>query len=280
MGGHTYRRGLWKRGRVAAVAIVGAGLLVSAACTAAPAAASHTADTAHSTLDGLSTLPQRIHWSVTPGTPTSNVSEVDFLIDGNVGWIEKETPYFYGDDGNWLVTSFLPAGSHVFTAKVILTSGATESDTVTATTTAPAAPPASLAGTWSRDVTAADYTAAGVSDATADQTGTWRYTFAPQGLVGHDPTDGGGMSDVQYPSAGTLVLSATIEHPPYPSPNNGGFCSDTDPLTTWTYTVSADGTKLTLAPQTSDPCPGRTGVFHGVWTKAPLDPDLARLTSQ
>ncbi len=280
---HTNRRGIWNRGRLAGAGLVGVGLLFSlAACSAAPiapAAVTSKAGTAHSTLDGLTSLPQRIHWSVKPGKPATDVSEVDFLIDGHVGWIEKNTPYFYADDGNWLVTSFLPAGPHTFTAKVMLKSGGTETDSVTATTAAPTAPPATLAGTWSRVVTAADFTAA-FAPAPAPPTGTWRFTVTPQGLIVHDPMDGGGVMDVQYPSAQSLLLRTTIEHPPYPSPNNGGFCGDTDPLATWTYTVTANGQQLTLAPQTNDPCPDRTGVFQGVWTRAPLDPDVGRLLAQ
>lgn len=39
---------------------------------------------------------------------------MDFLIDGHQLWVEHNTPYFYGDDGNYLVTSFLKPGKHIF----------------------------------------------------------------------------------------------------------------------------------------------------------------------
>jgi hypothetical protein len=52
-----------------------------------------------STLDGHAALPHRIHWQAFPSVPAADVSEVDFLIDGKLGWVEHHTPYFYGDDG-------------------------------------------------------------------------------------------------------------------------------------------------------------------------------------
>jgi len=108
-------------------------VLVVAACSSSPGAAGNepatTGQTASiaaspgklsvtSTLDRHTTLPVRIHWQAFPSAPASGVSEVDFLIDGRLGWVEHKTPYFYGDDGNWLVTSFLTPGEHSFTVRV------------------------------------------------------------------------------------------------------------------------------------------------------------------
>src|SRR5712692_1085654 len=70
-----------------------------------------------STLDRQTALPHRILWEATPSVP--EVSEVDFLIDGTLGWVEHYVPYVYGDDGNWLVTSFLKPGEHTFTVRAI-----------------------------------------------------------------------------------------------------------------------------------------------------------------
>jgi hypothetical protein len=30
------------------------------------------------------------------------VTEVDFLIDGKLTWVEKSAPFDFGDDGNYL----------------------------------------------------------------------------------------------------------------------------------------------------------------------------------
>ncbi len=79
--------------------------LALAACSATggtaangPAAASKPASSpglrVTSTLDGHATLPHRIHWQAFPSVPATDVSEVDFLIDGRLGWVEHNMPYF------------------------------------------------------------------------------------------------------------------------------------------------------------------------------------------
>src|SRR5258705_10912688 len=68
-----------------------------------------------STLDGKTVLPHRIHWIARPSG--ASITEVDFLIDGRKAWVERERPYTYGDDGNWLVTSALSPGKHRFTVR-------------------------------------------------------------------------------------------------------------------------------------------------------------------
>ena len=130
-------------------------VLALAACSTAGAAAPNgpaTASTAKltvtSTLDGHTALPHRIHWQAFPSGPSLAVSEVDYLIDGKQVWVEHIAPYFYGDDGNYLVTSFLTPGKHVFTVRAIDVGGHVATDTVTATVPQAPSPPAALAGTW------------------------------------------------------------------------------------------------------------------------------------
>ena len=221
--------------------------------------------TVRSTLDGRTVLPLRIHWIAHPQLATSKVKEVDFLIDGRLGWVEHKAPYVYGDDGNWLVTSFLTAAKHTFTVRVISTTGAVARDTVTARVVPTPSPPASLAGTWSRTVTPAD-----IQKATSSQpppAGVWKITIETKGWHMTDPDNGGGLFDVAYLSPTRVQLRPTIETPPYPNPNNGGWCADTDPLSTYTATVSSDGSSLVLAPVTTDPCGDRAAIIEGTWTR-------------
>ena len=75
---------------------------------AASSPASSPALTVTSTLDGHTSCPSDPLAGL-PSAPAADVSEVNFLIDGRLGWVEHDAPYFYGDDGNWLVTSFLNA---------------------------------------------------------------------------------------------------------------------------------------------------------------------------
>jgi hypothetical protein len=220
-----------------------------------------------STLDRHTTLPIRIHWQAFPSASAMDVSEVDFLIDGKLGWVEHKTPYFYGSDGNWLVTSFLTPGEHSFTVRVITTDGHTATDTVKASVTTPPAPPTALrGGTWTRQVTAAD-----VRKATSGQPppfGSWRLRIETTGWQLHDPTGGGLLFDVGYGPAGSLQMRPTIEYPPYPNSSNGGFCQDTDPLWAWTYSVGGNGKTLTLRPVGRDPCGDRIAILAGTWTWA------------
>jgi hypothetical protein len=221
---------------------------------------------ATSTLDRLTALPLRIHWQAFPGVPPADVSEVDFLIDGRLGWVEHVTPYFYGNDGNWLVTSFLAPGVHTFTVRVITTGGHTATDTVRASASPPSAPPAGLTGTWTRVVTPAEVKKATVGPG-ATPTGRWQLQVGPVGWQLHDPTGGGLLFDVGYRPGGNMQMRPTIEYPPYPNKNGGGFCTDTDPLWAWTYSIGDGGKRLTLRPVGQDPCPDRTAILAGTWTR-------------
>src|SRR5690348_9885266 len=130
--------------------------MLAAACSPAAAGGHATASptrararlTVTSTLDGHTALPHRIHWQAFPSGPPLDVSQVDYLIDGRQLWVEHAAPYFYGSDGNYLVTSFLKPGEHTFTVRVIGSAGQTATDSVTATVPPAPAPPAALAGTW------------------------------------------------------------------------------------------------------------------------------------
>src|SRR5215475_5180561 len=149
-----------KRSATTRLAVSGLGLVALAAlaagCSSASAGGHATASpsgssarlTVTTTLDGHTALPHRIHWQAFPSGPALDISEVDFLIDGHQLWAEHHTPYFYGDDGNYLVISFLTPGKHVFTVRAVGVAGQTARDSVTATVPAAAPPPAALAGTW------------------------------------------------------------------------------------------------------------------------------------
>ena len=123
------------------------GLLAAAALAAgcssghaatAPPSPSPARVTVTSTLDGHAVLPHRIHWQAFASTPAGHISKVDYLIDGRLSWVETLTPYFYGRDGNWLVTSFLTSGEHTFTVRAFTPDGRTATDTVKASVAASA----------------------------------------------------------------------------------------------------------------------------------------------
>ena len=230
--------------------------------TSAPSSSSPSQLTVKSTLDGFTTLPERIHWEA---SAVGDVSEIDFLIDSRLGWVEKNAPFFYGDDGNWLVTSFLAPGVHTFTVQATGIAGEKATDTVTATVRPPTAPPAALAGTWTHVVTAADVTKA--TSGMPPPAGKWRVTISALGWTMRDPENGGGVFDVEYPSPRRLQMRPTIETPPFPNATNGGFCENTDPLFEWTYSITNDGKTLVLHSAGEDPCGDRVAILEGTWTR-------------
>ena len=101
-----------------------------------------------STLDGRNVLPHRIHWVAYPGRFPGRVSAVEFDVDGRTLWVAHHAPYAFGNEGNYLVTSFLPSGLHRFTVVAISTTGARVSDRVTARVLPSPPPPPVLAGKW------------------------------------------------------------------------------------------------------------------------------------
>lgn len=202
-----------------------------------------------STLAGLTELPRRIHWEA---TPVGAVTEVDFLIDGQLAWVEHNTPYFYADDGNWLVPSFLTPGPHAFVTKAIGPDGQTATETVNAKVAVAPAPPADIAGHWTRSTT-------------GSTAGVWSVTVNSIGWLFDDPEGGGQSQDVEYPAKGKMLTHPSIAEPPFPNPRNGFFCGDPiDPDGSFSYKVSADGSMLTV---TADTPVCDEGAFEGPWTR-------------
>ena len=191
-------------------------------------------------------------------------------MDGRLAWVEHHAPYVYANDGNWLVTSFLKPGRHVFKVRAVSTSGQTTSDTVTARVIPAPAPPADLAGTWSRTATANDLEkCTSQAGGGCPLTGTWRIMISSKGWLGWSPRDPHGnvrLFDVVYISATQLQLRPTIEYPPYPNNNTGGWCDDTDPLAVYTVNVDASAQTMTLAAVGHDPCGNRAAILEGTWT--------------
>ena len=105
-----------------------------------------------STLDGKSVLPHRIHWVARTSLAQGRVSDVAFLIDGKVRWVERDAPYTYSEDGAYLVTSWLTPGRHRFTVRVTSTDGRKWHEDRGRPRRAAPEPPAELAGSWQRDV--------------------------------------------------------------------------------------------------------------------------------
>jgi hypothetical protein len=136
----------------AATAAMVAATTITLACAAsagsagaADGAAARQAFKVTSTLDGKQVLPHRIRWIAHPAIPRSRVARVEFLIDGRLRWVERNAPYVYGDDSDWLVTSWLAPGRHRFSVRATAKGGRKATHAITARVVASPAPPVELA---------------------------------------------------------------------------------------------------------------------------------------
>jgi len=243
----------------------GLGLLALAAlATGCSSASGSRADvTVTSTLDGHTTLPHRIHWQAFPHAQ-SRVAEVDYLIDGKRMWTERNAPYFYGDNGNYLVTSFLRPGKHAFTVRAVDVSGQIATDTVTAAVPPAPAPPAALAGTWEATQPAGGSLAGSVS-LVITSVGWYEGQYPVTNLNGN-------LEDVAYLSPG-LVEVRTGMAIGHDSVANGGadndlngWCND-DPGSPARYRWSVTGTHLSFTFAGGQPCSGFTKFLTVTWTR-------------
>jgi hypothetical protein len=203
-----------------------------------------------STLDGKTVLPIRIHWIARPEIAVSKVEAVDFLIDGSVRWVEHHTPYYYGDDGNSLVTNFLTPGMHTFTVRAVTAAG-TATDTVKARVVKAPAPPAELVGTWKHRVP-------GSCPSCKNGDAILSFTTVGWGSPGD-------RVDVRYLPNRRIVFGPEVITG-LSSPR-GAYCNGVDPLWTWAYTVAPDDRSFEMHPVGTDPCPDRQHGLDGTWTR-------------
>jgi hypothetical protein len=246
-----------------ATAAVLAGALAEAAPRATPAF------TVMSTLQGKRVLPHRIPWIARPSLPQSRVSEVAFLIDGKVRWIERRAPYSYSDDGGYLVTSWLTPGRHRFAVRVRSTDGRTATEALVARVLPAPAPPRALAGTWRRDVQ-------GTPQELDGPPGVWTLRFERRWIQDRAPgawnpdTQHGGMIDNDWvPGPRTFEIAGGVSFRILKDTDaeGGWWCEPGGPKATYAWSVRGD--TLTLKPVNGrDPCGTRGAVYTGDWTRA------------
>jgi hypothetical protein len=224
-----------------------------------------------STLDAKRVLPLRMHWLAYPKPPASKISRVEFLIDGKVRWIEHQAPYNYGSDDfhghlGFLITTWLKAGRHTFTARAVDSSGHTATDTVIARVLPAPKPPGALAGAWSRTVTPEDIKKSGPGP---PPPGRWKLIFDRAGAWHIDPNNGGVVN--QYTARpGVIDVFAPITMAPKGVSKFGahGFgccdCNQAGPFGSYSWSVSED--ELTLRAK-KEGCPNRRAIWEGIWTR-------------
>jgi hypothetical protein len=226
-----------------------------------------------STLDGKRVLPLRMHWLANPKLPASKISRVEFLIDGKVRWTEENAPYTYGGDDSrhfgFLITTWLKAGRHTFTARAVDSTGRTATNTVIARVLPAPKPPAALAGAWSRIVTPTDLQKAGPG---GPPSGRWKLIFDRVGAWHIDP-DNGGVVNQYTARPGVIDVFAPISMAPkgvgVSKFGAHGFgccdCNEAGPFGAYSWSVSGD--ELTLRAK-KEGCPNRRAIWEGIWTRA------------
>jgi hypothetical protein len=224
------------RRRIAMIGFLAAIVGVSSAL----AGVSDTSFTVTSSLDGKSVLPVRSHWIAYPQIDPSQgqATEVDYFIDGFHAWTAHSSPWYYGDNGNWLVTTILKPGLHTFTVRAVVSPDKVAVDKFKARVVAPPKPPARVAGIWSR---------AGRTLFIA-KTG---WTIGPNQIF-----------DARYLANGTAVLGPEIIDRPEQPPTCGA-----NPPQSWKLVLSTRGKRMQLRPIGSDPCRARLAVLQGTWKR-------------
>jgi hypothetical protein len=233
---------LTTRTRILSLALLAGVVAVSSAL----AARSDTTFTVASSIDGKTVLPLRSHWIASPND-TQPIDHVDFFIDGYHAWTQHQAPWYFGGQGNWLITTFLKPGLHKFVVRAYDTANQTAVDTVQARVVGPPAPPARLAGSW-KSTSPRPFGLAGTLLIAKNG-----WTLGPNNFV-----------DAQYLSNGSIVLGPQV----IDRPEQGSAPCGSYPPHTWKATIANGDKSMTLAPVGTDPCAIRTAIFKATWTRS------------
>jgi hypothetical protein len=238
-----------------------------------------------SSLDGKKVLPQMIRWLAHPNVAPADVAEVDYRIDGKLRWVEHRSPYNYASDDDkghlgYLFTSWLKPGLHRFAVVVKTNRGQTASAVVSARVVAAPAPPASLAGTWTREITPADGAKADPKYGADNRPppGNWRLVVDQSGVWELDPV-GTGIVQAYTVSGSVLRSYAPIQMVPRQESGDPGSihrfgsqidagggidCDESGPFGSYRWSVAED--QLTLS-AIDERCGQRRVVYEGIWTR-------------
>jgi hypothetical protein len=224
-----------RRARLLALALL-AGIV---AASSALAGRSDTGFTVTSSLDGKTVLPIRSHWIAAPND-TQSIDHVDFFIDGYHAWTQHQAPWYYGGQGNLLVTTFLKPGMHKFVVRAYDADNQLAVDTVQAQVLRVPRPPARFAGSW--------------------KSGNKKILIARNGWTIIGPN---AIVDAHYLTNGNVVIGPQI----IDRPEQQDAPCGTYPPHAWKATIAAADRSLTLVPVGTDPCSLRVSVFAGTWRR-------------
>jgi hypothetical protein len=213
-------------------------------------------------------LSNALQWTARPvGVADANVVRVEFVIDARMRWTEQQAPYVFNGDGNELFPWVLGQGAHRLAVRVVTSSGKQTSTSASVTVSDPIHVPPQLAGTYTRDVTAADVRRTqSFRHEPADQVlpaGTWRLRIARRGVISFDDPHGSGGNEAFSATPGGAI---TLQGPAnwlLPADRQGSFCG-VEPIGAYSWVTHAG--RLTLIPG-HDRCADRNSMFAGDWKR-------------
>ena len=216
-----------------------------------------------STLSGKAVIPHRVRWVATV-KPASTAAKVLFMIDGKVRWVETTAPYVYGDDSDWLVTSWLSRGRHTFVVRAVASDGSRAEAATTAAVAALPRVPAGLANSRWRRVF--NKTEAGEAPP-----GKWAIGITPAGWRIADPAGGANFIDVAYLASGVVETRGGIWTRPRedqePNVQEGnGWCEDANAPVKFSWKIVGD--ELTLKLVGPSRCDGLGSFLSQTWKRA------------
>jgi hypothetical protein len=211
-------------------------------------------------------LTGAIEWNAQV-TPATDVSAVDFFIDGKIRWTETNAPYVFNDDHQLLATWLIGSGSHTLMVQATNSAGATASSTSHVVVVAVPSVPASLIGNFRRTVTQADMdrTASlpGVDPSGRAPTGVWTIHVRSNGLISFDDPQGTGVNETfSATNAGQVTFWGPANWLS-PADRRGGF-GDADRVDHFHWSVS--GKVLTISGG-GRLCADREAVLISNWTR-------------
>ena len=227
------------------------------AAPAAPIGAAPRVTVTSSIADGP--LTRAVEWTAqVAGSADMVIDRVEFLLDGEVAWIEHNPPYTFNDDGNVMMPWVLTPGSHELAINAVTSTGLTGSTQVTVTTDRPPVPAVLLDRKFARTMPAGGLMPAG----------DWHLRFGADGVIlVDDPLGGGANEGFQAAEDGTLSLYGPANWVEAVA-RQGSFCDYAEGAVGMRWEIK--GTELTLsAIARPDPCPDRAFLFVGTWRSEP-----------
>lgn len=240
--------------------------------------ASSTSSTAASRGEITSSIPEGaeltdpVRWEARlRDVSTTDISEVRFLIDGEVEHVERIEPYQFAGDHNLLLPGTLAPGSHTFAVDARLADGGSLTAATTAEVSRRAEPvPAAVVGRWTRRVKPAEVsrTEDFRSPAYGDPlpVGRWTVEMGADGVARYtDPfkrQDSLTVGQVRFEPDGGLVVGNEI--PNFPGAE-GYFCPETVGVGTYRWSVNGDNLVVDVVDDRE--CADRNSFWNGTFTR-------------